>query len=371
MHPSHPLLPRGRRFLAAVIVLLLLAPSLGMLASPYRDRSVMERRLLARFPPPPRRPADWTAYPGALDAYFRDHFSGRERLIFAHLWLNARVRLKPASAGGTPVLKGEGDWLLLEPGLEGATGGKVNPKAAQRYAGFVCGLAADLRARRIPFLFAPAPGPAEIYPEAVPDWVPTGPVTQPELVLRAARACGVAPLDLRPAMQAAKGQGRLYQHHDSHWSNIGALVAFNGMARALGQEGWSIAPEAMGWRPMKTAESDLVRLSGLLDLPAEILPEPPQGPDARPTTGQVAGLDHGVYPPAFLQPPGRGFGPDPTVLIIGDSYTSDFMPQYFRRAGVRLAWIHQADCRFDRRIFDRVRPDFVVLMPADRQEACR
>jgi hypothetical protein len=292
--------------------------------------------------------------------------AGREQLIFADLWLGGRAKLKPASAGSTAVLKGQGDWLLLQPGLLGATGGQTDARAARRYAGFVCALAADMKARRIRFLFAPAPGPTEVYPEAVPDWVPKGPVSQPELVLRAARACGVAPLDLRPAMLAAKGQGSLYQHHDSHWTNIGALVAFNGMARALGQP-WSLAPEAMHWRPMKATESDLVRLSGLVDLPAEILPQPPRGPDSRPLTGAVPGLSHGIYPPAFLQPP----QPGPTVLIIGDSYTSDFMPQYFRKAGVRLAWIHQADCRFDRRIFERMHADAVVLMPADRQEACR
>jgi hypothetical protein len=366
MRPSHPLMPRGRRHLAALIALVLLAPSLGMLASRYQDRSVMERRMLATLPPAPSGPREWAAYPGELDAWFSDHFAGREKLIFAGLWLSGRAKLKPASAGSTTVVRGQGDWLLLEPGLLGATGGQTDAKAAQRYAGFVCGLAAEMRARRIPFLFAPAPGPAEVYPEAVPGWVPKGPVSQPELVLRAARACGAAPLDLRPAMQAARGQGPLYQHHDSHWTNIGALVAFNGMARALRQP-WSLAPEAMHWRPVKAAESDLVRLSGLVDLPAESLPEPPEGPDSRPLTGAIAGLSHGVYPPAFLQPPQHG----PTVLIIGDSYTSDFMPQYFRKAGVRLAWIHQADCRFDRRIFERAHADVVVLMPADRQEACR
>ena len=367
MSASHPLMPRGRRYLAALVALVLLAPALGMLVSYPQDRSVMERRMLAAWPAPPRGATGWTAYPGELDAWFSDHFAGRERLIFADLWLGGRAKLKPASAGGTTVLKGQGDWLLLEPGLLGATGGQVDARAAQRYAAFVCGLAADVKARHIPFVFAPAPGPAEVYPEAVPDWVPKGPVSQPELVLKAARACGVAPLDLRPAMQAAKGQGSLYQHHDSHWTNIGALVAYNGMARALDRGGWTLAPEAMQWRPMKAMESDLVRLSGLVDLPAEMLPQPSQGPDSRPLTGAVPGLAHGIYPPAFLQPP----QPGPTVLIIGDSYTSDFMPQYFRKAGVRLAWIHQADCRFDRRIFERVHVDAVVLMPADRQEACR
>jgi hypothetical protein len=207
----------------------------------------------------------------------------------------------------------------------------------------------------------------EVYPEALPPWIARASPTQPELVLQSVRACGVQTLDLRPAMAAAKGLGRLYQHHDSHWTNIGALVAYNAMAQALGQP-WAIAPRDMHWRPAQATQSDLVRLSGALDLAPEILPEPPEGPDSRPTDGGLGDLDHGINPPAFEIPGAR---PGPPLLIVGDSYTSDYMAQYFRRSGPSLAWIHQDDCRFDRRILERVRPAWVVLAPADRQETCR
>ena len=359
-------MPRGRRYLAALLVLILLAPSLGMLVWPYQDRSVMEHRRLARLPPLPVSAAAWAAWPGALDAYVRDHFAGRQPLIFADLLLNERARLKPVSAAETTVLQGDGDWLLLERGLTAATGGHVDARAAKRYAGFVCALAADMKARRTPFLFAPVPGAAEIYPEAVPDWVPKGPISQADLQLKAARDCGAPALDLRPALLAAKSQGKVYQHHDSHWTNIGAQVAFDGMMKGLGLP-YALGPQPLTLVPRNTADSDLVRLSGLVGLKPELLPQPPEGADDRPRTGLISGVDHGVFPPAFLQPAQKG----PTVLIVGDSYASDFMAHLFRRAGVRLAWIHQADCRFDRRIFDKVRPDAVILAPADRQEICR
>jgi hypothetical protein len=336
-----------------------------MLVAPHQTRSVMERRVLAAAPALPRTAADWIALPRRLDAWLGDHFAWREPMVRAALLAEAKAGLKPAA--GINVVQGEGDWLLLQPGLFGATGGQTNPREAARYAAFVCDLGKTVRGRGAAFLFAPAPGPAEIYPEAVPDWVPRGSPTQPERVLQAAGACGVRPLDLRPAMRAAKAGEKLYQHHDSHWTNAGALVAFNGMTAALGQP-WTIAPQTLGWTPMPARESDLVRLSGAQGLPVELLPLPPEGPDSRPETGGLTDLEHGVYPPAFLVP---GRSPHPVVLIVGDSYTSDFMAQYFRRAGVSLAWIHQAQCRFDRRILDRVRPDMVVLMPASREETCR
>jgi hypothetical protein len=74
------------------------------------------------------------------------------------------------------------------------------------------------------------------------------------------------------------------------------------------------------------------------------------------------------YPAPFLAP---GAAPRPVVLVIGDSYTADFMGQYFRRVGATWAWAHAAECRFDRRILDRVKPDVVVLMPVSRLESCR
>jgi hypothetical protein len=365
MAGARTLMSPARRYLAAVILAVLLVPSLGMLVAPRQTRSVMERRMLAPAPAVPRSLADWTLLPRRIDAYISDHFAWREPLVRASLLAQARAGLKPAA--GINVVHGKDGWLLLQPGLLGATGGETSPREADRYAAFVCDLDKAVRGSGAVFLFAPAPGPAEIYPEAVPDWVPRGSPTQPERVLAAARACGVQPLDLRPAMQAAKGGEPLYQRHDSHWTNAGALVAFNGLAQALGQP-WTIAPGAMGWKPAPAKDSDLVRLAGAQGLEPELIPQPPEGPDSRPETGGLTDLQHGSYPPAFLVP---GRAAHPVVLIVGDSYTSDFMAQYFRRAGVTLAWIHQAQCRFDRRVFDRVKPDMVVLAPASREETCR
>jgi hypothetical protein len=169
-------------------------------------------------------------------------------------------------------------------------------------------------------------------------------------------------------MLAAKASEALYQHHDSHWTNAGALVAFDAAAGALGEEGWTIDPRSLGWRPGRPADSDLVRLAGAFDLPQELVPVPPEGPSVAPETGRMPDLARPPYPPPFTTPAAHAH---PVVLVIGDSYTADYWPQYFRRAGVTLAWSHQAECRFDRRIYDRVRPDIVILAPASRLESCR
>ena len=364
MGRGRTLMAGGRRYLAAILLALLSAPAVGMVLAPYQASSVMERRALAPVPIAPRRAADWAQTPRAVDAWLRDHLAWREVLLKAGLKLRGRLGL--GAPGPPQAVRGSGDWLLLSDGLLGAAGAETSLPAARRYAAFACRLARTAKQRGEGFLFVPIPGPVEIYPEALPGWLPPRAPTQPGLVLRAVRACGVQPLDLRPAMIAAKGGEKLYQHHDSHWTNAGALLAFDETARALHQP-WAIAPADMHWSPGKPFDSDLVRLMGLVGEPQELAPEPPEGPDLAPSAGVIDGIDHAPFPPPFLVP-GR---PDrPKVLIVGDSYSANFIEQYFRKAGVTLAWIHQADCRFDRRILDKVKPDVVVLMPASREEAC-
>lgn len=352
------------RYLAAGLIGLLLAPAVGMLAAPYETRSVIERRVLNPPPPWPASARQWFALPRAMDVWFADHFAWRGALVRAAFATQAKLGLR--SAGSWQVVRGKGDWLLLYQGLLAATGGETSQTLAAAYGAFVCDVQRDARAHGAAFLFAPAPANVEIYPEAAPDWIPHGSPNQSDLVLQAASACGARTLDLRPAMRALRSSELLYQHHDSHWTNAGALAAFNGVARALGQP-WAIDPRTLGWRAAKPFDSDLVRLAAAFDLPQELVPEPPEGPDLAPVAGRLNDIPHGAYPAPFLIP---GRRPRPRVLLVGDSYAADFIEQYFRRAGVTLAWIHQADCRFDRRIFDRVHPDIVVLMPAARLEFC-
>jgi len=358
---------RGRRWLAAAILATLALPALGMVAAPYETESAMEHRVLAAPPVVPADAKGWALAPRRLDAWFGDHFAWRGELVKAAFKLQALVGLR--SPNGLDVVRGKDGWLLLRQGLLETAGAQTNPAAARRYGAFVCEAEQAARAHGARFLFAPAPSPLEIYPEAAPDWVKFGHPTQPERVLQAARACDVPVLDLRPAMLAAKPSGaKLYQHHDSHWTNAGALVAFNAVAAALGEQGWVIDPKAMNWRPGKPYDSDLVRVAGAFDLPQELVPEPPEGPSAAPAAGAIPDLKYSPYPPPFLVPAAHAH---PVVLVVGDSYSANFWPQYFRRAGVTLAWVNQAECRFDRGIYDRVKPDIVVLAPVSRLEFCR
>jgi hypothetical protein len=359
---SAALMNRGGRYLAALILAMLAAPALALFAAPYETRSAMERRMLAEPPSLPASVRDWTLLPRRLDAWFADHFAWRGAMVRLSLNLEAAARLKPR--GGLDVVEGKDGWLLLNPGLLGLTGGETRPAAAERYGAYVCDLAQAARARGATFLFAPAPGAAEIYPEVLPGWLPQGAPTQTDLVLGAARACGVDPLDLRPLLREAKPSAQLYQRRDSHWTERGALVAFDAVARRLGQP-WALDPKALPWQAAARTDSDLARLSGQVAGPGERMEVLPTAPEV---AGAVGDLPHGIYPPAFQTLPPR---PVASVLIVGDSYAGEYMSPLFWRAGVSMTWIHQAECRFDRRVLDRLRFDVVLLMPSSRFAECR
>jgi hypothetical protein len=353
---------RGRRHLAALILAMLAIPALGLGLAPYETRSVMERRVLAPAPGLPADARGWVLFPRRLDAWFTDHFAWRGPMVRASLDVQGALKLKPK--GAREVVEGRDGRLLLYVGLPGLIGDRTDPAAARRYADFVCGLAKAVRAKGAVFLFAPAPGAPEIYPEALPDWLLLRAPTQPDLVLQAVRGCGVDPLDLRPVMRAAKPTAELYQRRDSHWTERGALVAYDAIASRLG-EPWSLDPKALPWSVAVKTDPDLERLAGLVGGPGErleALPQPPQTADA------VGDLPHGVYPPAFQTLPPQ---PRARILVIGDSYASDYLPPLFWQAGVAMAWIHQDECRFDRRVLDRLRFDVVLLAPSSRFEDCR
>src|SRR5215467_8108660 len=138
-----PIMSRGRRYLAVVILAMLLAPALGMLAAPYETQSVMERRALAGPPGAPTDARGWALLPRRLDTWFADHFAWRGALVRGAFTLQARVGLRPSD--GLQVVRGKGDWLLLRQGLLEATGAETHPTSARRYAAFVCDLQQETR----------------------------------------------------------------------------------------------------------------------------------------------------------------------------------------------------------------------------------
>jgi hypothetical protein len=302
--------------------------------------------------------------PRGLDAYLADHFAFRQPLVAANMRLQKKLG---GRAGVAEAVEGRDGWMFLSDGLLQSTGRVLDPAQADDYAAYACAIGARLKGRsRLLVTLVPSPG--EIYPEHAPTWA--GPARRPtdyDRVLADVRRCGVEALDLRPALIAAKPQGRLYHTSDSHWTPRGALAGYDAIATALGHADWALAASRSAWPTVVQTTGDLPRLArepGRAET-VEVHDWVHLPPGAR--RSPVPGLSARMGQPFVVETGRTG----PTVLVIGDSFTVDDMPPLFARFAGRVAWVHQDECAFDWRVIDKLKPDYVVLAASEREARCR
>jgi hypothetical protein len=219
----------------------------------------------------------------------------------------------------------------------------------------------DLERRGIRFLVASPPNAATVYRNDLPDWAQnSGKRTEYDLFVEGLTAKGVKTVDLRPIMAAARAEGPIYYRHDSHWAPRGALAAFNAIVEADGHPDWRL-DQASVLDPLSTRKGgDLARMLGVQDSVTEEVEglKLPAG-EKEPLTA-IPWED-------YVESSGK---PGPTVMIIGDSFTTiDFALMLLQHVG-RLVWIDHQHCRFDWKAIDRFHPDEVWWMPNERFLIC-
>ena len=354
------MLVRHRRIFAFVAFLALAAPLVVGLVAPDSPATVLkEGRSLAPAPRLPATEAAWLALPGAVDAYLKDHFGLRQTLITAH-----RELTKPMLGfGNNSVLVGRDGrmFYLGENTVRQSAGLLVRDRGVADTIDLLAATNRDLERRGIRFLVASPPNAATVYPDDLPEWARnSGKRTEYDLFVEGLAAKGVKVVDLRPVMAAAKTQGPIYYRHDSHWSPRGALAAFNATVEADGRPDWRL-DEAAVLAPVSIRKGgDLARMLGVQDSVAEPGEEIklPNG-DKQPLTA-VPWED-------YVESSGK---PGPTVMIIGDSFTTlDFAPLLLQHVG-RVVWIDHQHCRFDHTVIDRFHPDEIWWMPNERFLIC-
>ncbi|MDX2277591.1 MAG: hypothetical protein NW206_19245 [Hyphomonadaceae bacterium] len=353
-----------RRWLILLWLALLLIPAAGLFGAHERS-SAQENRVLAQPPALPSTLEAWLELPRATDAFVRDQFGLRAKMIRA----NNRIRKSLGETSPvTQVVVGREGFLLLREGLSISFGQEVNPDQVARTATLVCEMRRRLAARNVRFVYTVAPATTTIYPEAAPEWLgePQAPMNY-DLLMREVRACGVNTLDLRPVLLAEKAQHRVYRLTDTHWSQRGALTAFNAIVTELDRPDLYLDPAHLQWRVREFTEGDLTRMSGAVDVPpeaVEIIVFPSTQPVSQvmlPTPNSLANMQSYV----------RDYGREgASVLIIGDSFAAGFFPSYLAQTARRVSFTHHRRCEFDWSIVDRAAPDVVIFMPTERAATC-
>ena len=216
----------------------------------------------------PTTEAGWLALPAALDAYLKDHFGLREKLITAH-----RELTKPMLGfGNNSVLVGrDGRMVYLgENAVRQSAGLLVRDERVAETAATLQRMNEELHARGVRFLVAMPPNGSTIYQDDLPQWARNpGKPTEYDLLLAKLAAKGVPTADLRPAIKKARAEGSVFYMHDTHWTFRGALAGYNAIVEADAHPDWRIEPSsALG--PMTLRKGgDLARMSGVGDAVSE------------------------------------------------------------------------------------------------------
>jgi hypothetical protein len=359
------MLSRYRRYWFVIGLCLLSVPMLVQLAELQQAISEDEGRMLSPSPTLPRTLAQWRAWPRDLDRFLADHFGLRAQLVRAHGALRYAIVLPT----DLRVIIGRDRWLFLngDGTIEQATGRLLREPAIETFADHAADLQKRLKAGNTRLLVAIPPNGSTINRSRLPGWAAAKPdMAEYDLMMQALAAREVAAVDLRPPLLAANSVHPTYRRTDTHWNQLGALVAYNAVAEALGKPDWTIDPGRVlrGFEPVPGG--DLARLlavsAAVTDEDAVIDLSP-----YRPTALEIKPIDTQFESGGDLIETGRD---GPTVLVIGDSFTRGFWQDYFGLHAGRYVWMHHELCGFASSVIERYSPDIVILAPVERQMFC-
>jgi alginate O-acetyltransferase complex protein AlgJ len=364
------MLRRHRRFFALLGFLLIATPLIwGMVLPDSPDLILKEGRRPTPTPAAPESLAGLAAFPGEIDAYLKDHFGLRHAMIRLHKDLAKPVLFKENNVvvyGDDGRLFALGDDMVLQSAGQLLRGEKV-----AETANMLADMNDALTRRGIKFLVAVPPNSSTIYQDDLPKWAKNpGKRTEYDALLDELSARRIKAVDLRPPLRSARLSGPAYLMNDLHWNVRGAVAAFNAIVDADGRPDWRVDPSSAIGPLAEHKGGDIARLLGIEDSVTEVtealaLPSPGTtvalsgGPEGR--VGAAKDMtDHMIVS-------GK---PGPTILVIGDSFTTDYFPTFLAQHGGRAIWIHHQYCGFDWSWIEKLKPDEVWWTPVERFLVC-
>jgi len=214
-------------------------------------------------------------YPVEFKRYFQDNFGFRSALITLH------GKLKYYGLGmssNQKVLIGENGWLFYRPILDNYL--RVYPFSDEELDIWVTLLRNRdefCRERGCAYLFTVSPNKHMIYPQQFPArYHPAGnPGRLDQLIGRLERDLpGYPMVDVRGILEKNREKERIYFITDTHWTELGALYAYQEIAEELRRSHPQV--EIQGIHPIRTQSrsgtgGDLARILGLMhELPEEV-----------------------------------------------------------------------------------------------------
>jgi hypothetical protein len=357
------LLAAYRRWFAVAAILLLATPFVWGLFLPDSPEWILkEARNPAPAPRPPRSVDAMLALPREADSYLRDHFGLRQKMIKLHKDLTHPFLFERDGA-----LIGESGrmYAFLDDMLAQSAGHVVRAEKVDQTANMLAAMHDELARQGVRFLVAFPPNSSSIYQADLPHWARNpGRKTEYDLLFEKLAARGVKTVDLRPPLKAASADGLTYLLNDLHWSVRGVIAGFNAVVEADGHPDWRVDPSSSIGPLAVRNGGDIAQVAGVADKATEqteTLTLKAVGHDEQLPDG-VAGM------PDHVTITGR---PGPTIVVIGDSFTTSYFPLFLSQHVGRAVWLHHEYCSFDWSWISRIKPDEVWWTPVERFSVCR
>jgi hypothetical protein len=344
---------------AALFVALLVAPLAGQIFFSVSS-SALEKRQYTAAPDLAALAADPPAFPGAVNAFLEDRFGFRAELI--GLYAKVRDALK---LGMPEVVRGDEGWLFdnLDNSLAMHQG--VFPffgDETDRW--FEAPLAVKAASCGAPSVTFIVPNKHTIYAERLSRFPRRAAGrTRLETIEAEAPLRGIAMVDARTALVAAKAEGQVYYAGDTHWTPLGAYAGYRALMAALVAEGLSADPlseDRLRTVPLDR-KGDLYPMLGIADAPPERVEDIViRDPSPVESVADLPAFDS----PGFkarriaMRDAGR-----PSLLFIGDSFYHGLEP-FLKESFGTITLVHHSqwrasldlleDCAFDAVVYEQV-----------------
>ncbi|CAN7396679.1 hypothetical protein LJR225_002506 [Phenylobacterium sp. LjRoot225] len=321
---------------------------------------VDENRKLAKVPPAPRTWSALAAWPAAMDAYVADNFPARKQLIAALNYLRYRVGV----SGSDRVLIGRDGWLFYEGGDHFAPARNVpafSDADARLWLQELAGRTEWLKARGVSYLVLAGPDKEVIESQHAPAWYDGPDLNRPALLLTRLNATAQAGAIVYPGpvlQQQARWGLEVYNPYETHWTGLGAYVAYVQVMQRLAAEGVTDGPRPLeAFREVSDDPTKPRNLSQMLGIASFVDADYPQFFDPALTPNTIWLTPKRVWTaPQVIE---TGQAGKPVLLMVRDSFSLAVLP-FLEGHFSRVVLVHHQDGKWRPDLIAQYKPDVVI-----------
>jgi alginate O-acetyltransferase complex protein AlgJ len=212
------------------------------------------------------------------------------------------IRYQLFKGGGDQVRTGKKDWLFIAEelkyeGPKANAAAATNPEASlEARVALIAGLAKRLDAQGVKLVIALVPDKARLYAQHLNGGdYPSYNKNRYQSALQGLKRNNVTTANLLFALEPAASQSDIYYRTDTHWNQLGAMLAAKEIAAVVNKLKLDLKPTLFSTQAKATEESrsgDLIRLMGMEFVPNALRPkldrETPEITIEKPTAATVS-----------------------------------------------------------------------------------